>query len=69
MDRNHLKKTQTGKNLKNKKNISPKKTAIKKRKLHFLKLGILFFGISLLLWNCSDENKTCFSFRFFRKCW
>ena len=27
-----------------------------KRKLHFLKLGILFFGISLLLLNCIDEN-------------
>ena len=29
---------------------------MKKRKLHFLKLGILFFGISLLLLNCIDEN-------------
>ena len=27
-----------------------------KRKLHFLTLGILFFGISLLLLNCIDEN-------------
>ena len=32
-------------------------TAEKKRKLHFLKLGILFFGISLLLLNCNDENE------------
>ena len=29
---------------------------MKKRKLHFLKLGMLFFGISLLLLNCIDEN-------------
>ena len=29
---------------------------MKKRKLYFLKLGILFFGITILLWNCEKEN-------------
>ena len=28
---------------------------MKKRKLHFLKLGILFFGITISLWNCEKE--------------
>ena len=31
---------------------------MKKRKLYFLKLGILFFGISLLLYNCTFEENT-----------
>jgi hypothetical protein len=31
----------------------------KRKKLtNFLKLGILFFGISLLLWNCENQNES-----------
>ena len=29
---------------------------MKNKKLNFLKLGILFFGISGILWNCVDEQ-------------
>ena len=29
---------------------------MKNRKTNYLKLGILFIGISLLLWNCNEEN-------------
>ena len=29
---------------------------MKNRKTNFIKLGILFFGISLLLWNCEKEE-------------
>jgi hypothetical protein len=31
---------------------------MKNRKTNFIKLGILFFGISFLLWNCENEEKT-----------
>ena len=29
---------------------------MKTRKLNFLKIGILFFGITILLWNCEKEE-------------
>ena len=29
---------------------------MKIRKLNFLKIGILFFGITILLWNCEKEE-------------
>ena len=29
----------------------------KSRLTNFLKTGILFFGISVLLWNCDTENE------------
>ena len=31
---------------------------MKKTKINLLKLGILFFGISLLLWNCEKDEVT-----------
>ncbi|TXD49999.1 hypothetical protein [Polaribacter sp. IC073] len=35
---------------------------MKKNKLtNYLKIGILFFGISLLLWNCEKETNENFS--------